>query len=63
MPDITMCTAENCKMKMQCYRFTAKPSEYWQSFSDFSRSLEDGEDCPNFVKLIVKEKKEKNESL
>lgn len=27
MPDITMCKGENCTIKEECYRFTAKPSE------------------------------------
>ena len=32
MPDITMCPGTNCPYKETCYRFTAKPSEYWQSY-------------------------------
>lgn len=32
MPDITMCSGEGCPVKEKCYRFTAKPSEYWQSY-------------------------------
>ena len=32
MPDITMCSGEGCPFKEKCYRFTAKPSEYWQSY-------------------------------
>lgn len=32
MPDITMCSGENCPHKEQCYRFTAKPSEFSQSY-------------------------------
>ena len=32
MPDITMCLGTNCPHKEKCYRFTAKPSEYWQSY-------------------------------
>jgi hypothetical protein len=31
-PDITMCMGTNCPYKESCYRFTAKPSEYWQSY-------------------------------
>ncbi len=31
MPDITMCSGKNCKVKESCYRFLATPSSY-QSF-------------------------------
>ena len=32
MPDISMCRGENCTKSANCYRFTAKPSEYWQAY-------------------------------
>lgn len=36
MPDITMCNGQfgaiNCPYKLKCYRYTAKPSEYLQSY-------------------------------
>ena len=32
MPDITMCSGEGCPVKESCYRFTAKPNEYRQSY-------------------------------
>ena len=32
MPDITMCTGNGCSKKNTCYRFTAKPSQYMQSY-------------------------------
>lgn len=32
MPDITMCTGEGCVLKDSCYRYTAQPSEYRQSY-------------------------------
>ena len=32
MPDITMCPGTNCPQKEKCYRFTANPSEYMQSY-------------------------------
>jgi hypothetical protein len=32
MPDITMCPGTDCPHKEKCYRFTAKPDEYWQSY-------------------------------
>jgi hypothetical protein len=32
MADITMCLGTNCPQKETCYRFTAKPNEYRQSY-------------------------------
>ena len=32
MPDITMCEGADCPKKNSCYRYTAKASEYRQSF-------------------------------
>jgi len=32
MPDITMCPGTNCPQRGKCYRFTARPSEYMQSY-------------------------------
>ena len=41
MADITMCLDSTCPKRKKCYRFTAKPNEYRQSyFSDSPR--EDG---------------------
>jgi len=31
MPDIAMCSRDDCPKAEQCYRFTAKPS-YWQGY-------------------------------
>lgn len=36
MPDITMCFSENCPMKEKCYRATANPDPFYQSYTDFS---------------------------
>ena len=32
MPDITMCSGKDCPLKESCYRYTAKPSEFRQSY-------------------------------
>lgn len=32
MPDITMCDGKGCETKFTCYRFTAKPNEFRQSY-------------------------------
>ena len=34
MPDITMCTSENCPYRDKCYRARAEPSKY-KSWSNF----------------------------
>jgi len=32
VPDITMCTGRECPLKEHCYRYTAEPSEFRQSY-------------------------------
>ena len=32
MPDITMCTGGSCVFKAKCYRHTAKPNEFRQTY-------------------------------
>jgi len=32
MPDITMCQDKECNLKLKCYRYTAKPNPYYQSY-------------------------------
>lgn len=46
MPDISMCANKDCPLKENCYRFTAKPSEY-QSYVEFQIDDESGE-CSGF---------------
>jgi len=41
MPDITMCKNKKCKKKDKCYRFTAEPSEYRQSYAEFKEPCYD----------------------
>jgi hypothetical protein len=36
MPDITMCKSEECEKRMLCFRSTAVPDPYGQSYSDFT---------------------------
>ncbi len=36
MPDISMCSNEECPSKDKCYRYVAIPDEYWQSYGAFS---------------------------
>ena len=48
MPDISMCSGEGCPMREQCYRYTAKPSE-WQSYFGRPPIKEDGT-CDYFAR-------------
>ena len=32
MPDITMCKGDKCPLRLNCYRFKAIPSKYWQTY-------------------------------
>jgi hypothetical protein len=36
MPDIAMCQNKECKFKKDCYRFTAKPSDFMQTYGEFN---------------------------
>lgn len=36
MPDISLCRNTNCPLRKNCYRFTAKPDEFIQSYSNFT---------------------------
>lgn len=35
MADITICENKTCPLRAICYRATAKPDPYWQSFCKF----------------------------
>jgi len=35
MPDISMCSSNTCPLKESCYRFTATPSPFRQSYGGF----------------------------
>jgi hypothetical protein len=48
MPDISMCSNVFCPSKKHCYRFTAKPSKFCQSYADFSLE-EDEISCSYFI--------------
>lgn len=58
MPDIQMCrgeyfdpeleTSQLCKVRQQCYRYTARPSEY-QAFGPPGKDFESETGCENFV--------------
>ena len=64
--DITMCEGKNCDLSITCYKYTATPSQYRQSY--FTESpIENGE-CEHYwetpkerAKNLMKLKKGHNE--
>lgn len=48
MADISMCTNSACQENHLCYRFTATPSPYWQSYCAFAPNAETGK-CADFM--------------
>ena len=58
MPDITKCSSEYCPLKENCFRYTCKPDEFWQSYSNFEGALnEDQTKCDYFIDNKEAEKK------
>ena len=51
MTDITKCANKKCKIKEQCYRYTAKDG-YWQSYAEFNKGKEikDKKECEYFMR-------------
>ena len=47
MADITMCVGTGCPLRETCYRYTAEPNEYRQSFSDFTNRVKDEPHLPS----------------
>jgi hypothetical protein len=47
MPDISLCLNEDCKLKMKCYRYTATPNEWRQSYTFFKPDSENS--CQYFL--------------
>lgn len=48
MADITMCEGKNCPLKEKCYRFTAKVSEYRQSYFMETPYNKEENNCKHF---------------
>lgn len=58
MPDITMCPGTGCKLRESCYRYMAEPSEYRQSFADFTKYIISDGKCEYFLVLIKPDAKQ-----
>lgn len=50
MPDISMCDGHNCDKKDACYRYTATPSPFWQSYMQ----VKDPKNCLHFWEVRSK---------
>jgi hypothetical protein len=57
MPDITMCQDNECPMKNKCYRFTATPSKYGQSY--FAETPREDYYCDYFYPIKSQSSEEK----
>ena len=51
MPDITMCNGDGCRARNHCYRFTATPSVYVQSW--FVQTPCDNKKCDYYYEMEV----------
>jgi hypothetical protein len=54
MPDITMCTNNECWLSPNCYRFKATPS-HTQSYAKFEPSNINGKYCAFYIGNKLKE--------
>ena len=57
MPDITMCTGGDCSKKEDCYRYTANPSPYLQSFFSEVPYNAEAKECDSFLDNRIREEK------
>lgn len=60
MPDITMCMGTGCPLKDKCYRYTAKPDEYWQSYFVVPEYSKTTGTCPAYWDNTNYKKENKN---
>jgi hypothetical protein len=51
MPDISMCTNEECPLKETCYRYNATPSEFMQAYAKFEYD-KDTKSCDYYWKNV-----------
>lgn len=59
MPDISMCSSDNCPMKDKCYRSTATASKY-QSYSNFEYTCNENSGYTDFMLDKRMEKRKEN---
>ena len=49
MPDISMCKGVNCPLAFNCYRFTATPNPYRQSYMTETPWNEEKKECGYYL--------------
>ena len=54
MPDISMCSSDNCPMKDKCYRSTATASKY-QSYSNFEYTCNENSGYTDFIPTKIED--------
>jgi hypothetical protein len=59
MPDITMCMGGDCPLKQDCYRYTAKPSQYLQSYFGEIPYDTEAKECDSFLDNRIQEENNK----
>lgn len=55
MPDISMCQGLSCRLKQECYRFRAIPSQYAQTYFMTPPVGKDGK-CEEFLPILKSDK-------
>lgn len=55
MPDISKCANIDCPLKESCYRYKAKVTTIWQSYTLFEPN-KDGKTCNHFIEIKNKKK-------
>jgi hypothetical protein len=48
MADITKCKNENCKLKEDCYRYTALDGYYQSYFTEWDKEVNNAAECEYF---------------
>jgi hypothetical protein len=59
MPDITMCMGGDCPLKQDCYRYTANPSPYLQSYFGEIPYDNEAKECDSFLDNRIQEENNK----
>lgn len=54
MANISKCNGENCKIKEDCYRFTALANKYEQSYIYIDKEVNKRFDCEYFWNKLIK---------
>lgn len=58
MADLSKCNGRNCRVKKECYRFTAPVNEFWQSWIEPpNKDFYNGDDKIEICELFIRDKK------